>query len=345
MIVTSQRATMLLVHNDRMAVVRLSDPKLKTLGERDIECIFVGYDEHSKAFRTEDFGGSMVPEEATNEVVQQPDFEIRKIKRHRTPKDFGPEFQLYFIEGTRDEVSDEHSYCFNVEDDPKTFDEAIFKRKLKIDETIEKFKERLVIGGFKQKSGIDYFDTYVPVECISTIRPLIAMTSIHNLIIHQMDVKTTFLNGELDEEFYMNQPQGFILPGNENKVDLTKEFLPLWFSMKDMREGNVILGIKIKHEMSTPMDTSEKLMPNNDQAVSQLEYSRVIRPNVCNDLYKVFLLGSGVISLAFKIQTCITVSTMEYEFVALAAAGKKAEWLKNFLFEISLWSKPETPFS
>ncbi|GJU94206.1 zinc finger, CCHC-type containing protein [Tanacetum coccineum] len=147
-------------------VVRLPDPKLKTLGERGIKCIFVGYAKHSKAFRfyviepndsvlinsiiesrdvifdenrfssvprpslripngTEDIGGSVVPEEVTEEVVQQPEPELRKSKRNRTPKDFGPEFQLYLIEGTRDEVSDQHSYCFNVEDDPKTFDEAM----------------------------------------------------------------------------------------------------------------------------------------------------------------------------------------------------------------------------
>ncbi|GJT27800.1 zinc finger, CCHC-type containing protein [Tanacetum coccineum] len=94
----------------------------------------------------------------------------------------------------------------------------IFKRKLKVDGTIEKFMERLVIQDFKQKSGIDYFDTYAPVARISTIRLLIAMTSIHSLIIHEMDVKTAFLNGELEEEIYMNQPLGFILPGNENKL-------------------------------------------------------------------------------------------------------------------------------
>ncbi|GKB02969.1 zinc finger, CCHC-type containing protein, partial [Tanacetum coccineum] len=76
----------------------------------------------------------------------------------------------------------------------------IFKRKLKVDGTIENFKERLVIQGFRQKSGIDYFDTYALVARISTIRLLIAMASIHNLIIYQMDVKTAFLNGELEEE-------------------------------------------------------------------------------------------------------------------------------------------------
>ncbi|GKF32364.1 zinc finger, CCHC-type containing protein, partial [Tanacetum coccineum] len=83
------------------AVVRLPDPKLKTLGERGIECIFVEYAEHYKAFRfssvlrpsqrslvngTEDFGGSVVLEKVTDEVVQQ--HELRKSKRHRTPKDF-----------------------------------------------------------------------------------------------------------------------------------------------------------------------------------------------------------------------------------------------------------------
>ncbi|GKD07848.1 hypothetical protein Tco_1187533, partial [Tanacetum coccineum] len=192
------------------------DPKLKTLGERDIECIFVGYAEHSKAFRfyviepnesvlvnsiielrdaifdenrfsliprlsqrslinrTEYIGGLVVPEEITKEVVvQQHEPDLRKSKRNRTPKNFGPEFQLYLIEGARDEVSDQHSYCFNVEDDPKIFD--------------------------------------------------------------KMDVKTAFLNGELDEKVYMN---GFIMPGNEDKVDLTWEFLSSRFSMKDKGDAD-----------------------------------------------------------------------------------------------------------
>ncbi|GJS91286.1 zinc finger, CCHC-type containing protein [Tanacetum coccineum] len=74
---------------------------------------------------TEHIGGSVVPKEFTEEVVQQPEPELRKSKRNRTPKNFRPEFQLYLIEGTRDEVFDQQSYCFNVEDDPKTFDEAM----------------------------------------------------------------------------------------------------------------------------------------------------------------------------------------------------------------------------
>ncbi|GJT36515.1 zinc finger, CCHC-type containing protein [Tanacetum coccineum] len=289
------------------AVVRLLDPKLKTLGERGIECIFVGYAEHSKAFRfyviepnesvainsiidskhaifdeyrfssvhrpsqrslvngTEDSGGSMVPEKVTDKVVQQPEPELRKSKRHRTPKDFRPEFQLYLIEGTRDEKE-----AINDEMD------SIMGNNTWVLTDLPPGCRPL---------GIDYFDTYAPVARISTIRLLIAMTSIHNMIIHQMDVKTAFLNGELDEE-----------------VDLTKEFLSSRFSIKDMRDAYIILDIRIKHKsnglaisqshyiekvlkkfnyfdctpVSTPIDTSEKLMPNNGQVVSQLEYSRVI---------------------------------------------------------------------
>ncbi|GJT27305.1 zinc finger, CCHC-type containing protein [Tanacetum coccineum] len=238
------------------AVVRLPDPKLKTLGERGIECIFVGYVEHSKAFRfyVIEHNDSVL----INSIIES---RVAIFDENRSPS--LPRPILRIPNGTEDiggSVVPEEVTKEEVEDDPKTFDEAmkshdvafckeainyemdsimsnntwmlvdlppgckplgckwIFKRKMKVDRTIEKFKARLVIQGFKQKSGIDYFDTYALVARISTIRLLIAMAPIHNLVIHQIDVKTAFLNGDLDEEVYMNQPQGFIMLGNENKV-------------------------------------------------------------------------------------------------------------------------------
>ncbi|GJU84486.1 zinc finger, CCHC-type containing protein [Tanacetum coccineum] len=199
------------------------------------------------------------------------------------------------IEGSRDQIESQYSYCYSIEEDPRTYNEAmqsrdaalwkeeiddeigsimkintwvlsdlppgckplgckwIFKRKMKVDGTIDKFKARLVIQGFRQKERIVYFDTYVPVARITTIRLLLALAAIHNLVVHQMDVKTAFLNGDLEEEVYMKQPEGFVMPGNEHKA-------------------------------------SKKL-------------------------------------------TCITGSTIEYEFIALAAAGKKA-YAKKLIHEI-----------
>ena len=89
---------------------------------------------------------------------------------------------------------------------------------MKDDGSINKYKARLVVKGYKQKECVDYFDTYSPVTRITSIRMLITIVALHKLEIHQMDVKTAFLNGELDEKIYMEQPKGFIIPGKEKKV-------------------------------------------------------------------------------------------------------------------------------
>ena len=86
----------------------------------------------------------------------------------------------------------------------------IFKRKLKANGPIDKYKARLVGKGFKQKEGLDFFNTYSLVIRITSIRVLIAIVALHNPKIHQMDAKTTFLNGELKKEICMEQPKGFI---------------------------------------------------------------------------------------------------------------------------------------
>ena len=89
---------------------------------------------------------------------------------------------------------------------------------MKPDGTIDKYKARLVGKGFKQKKDLDFFDTYSPVTRITSIRVLIVIATLHNLEIHQMDVKTTFLNGELEEEICMEQPRGFVAPGQEKNL-------------------------------------------------------------------------------------------------------------------------------
>ncbi|GJR78911.1 zinc finger, CCHC-type containing protein [Tanacetum coccineum] len=278
----------------------------------------IGHAEYSQAFRfssiprpsqsslisgTGDIGGSVVFEKVTEEVVvQQPEPQLKKSKRNKTLKNFGHEFQLYLIEGIRDEVSDQYSCCFNVEDDPKTFNKAgcckplddkwIFKIKLKVDGTIEKFKDGLVIQGIRVNSRIYYFNTYAPVTRISTIRMQIALASIHNVIIHEMNVKTSFLNGELEEE-----------------VDQTKELLSLRFSMMDMWEADVILDI-------LNMKYSYGYKPDISFAVGKVISFRRIPDELDRPILK------------------------DNSSTQCWGVGKEDEWLRNLILEIPLWSKP-----
>jgi hypothetical protein len=83
---------------------------------------------------------------------------------------------------------------------------------------IEKYKARLVAKGYTQREGIDFVETFSPVAKFTSIRILGALTAYFDLELHQMDVKTAFLNGHLDEEIYMLQPDGFIEKGNQGKV-------------------------------------------------------------------------------------------------------------------------------
>uniref|UniRef100_A0A2N9GZ77 Integrase catalytic domain-containing protein n=1 Tax=Fagus sylvatica TaxID=28930 RepID=A0A2N9GZ77_FAGSY len=384
----------------------------------------------------------------------------------------------------------------------------IVKRKMKADGSIDKYKARLVVKGYKQKEGVDYFDTYSPVTRITSIRMLIAIATLYNLEIHQMDVKTAFLNGELDEEIYMEQPEGFIVPGKEKKmcrlvkslyglkqapkqwhekfdnammsngfrinecdkcvyvknttsgyvivclyvddmlimgsnndiIKATKRMLNSKFDMKDLGVADVILGIKITRTsdglvlsqthyikkvlekfgryddspVKTPIDVNLHLTKNKGNDISQLEYSQIIgslmyimnctRPDIAYSVSKlsrytsnpredhwkaivrvlrylkytlnygvhytrypvvlegysdanwisdtndtkstsgyVFTLGGAAVSWKSSKQTCIARSTMESEFIALDKAGEEAEWLRHFLEDMPMWTKPVPP--
>ena len=94
----------------------------------------------------------------------------------------------------------------------------IFKIKRNADGTITKYKARLVAKGYVQKQGVDYDEVFAPVARIETIRLVIALAASKLWEIHHLDVKTAFLHGELREEVFVTQPEGFEVAGKENKV-------------------------------------------------------------------------------------------------------------------------------
>ncbi|GJY70905.1 zinc finger, CCHC-type containing protein [Tanacetum coccineum] len=276
------------------------------------------------------------------------------------------------VPGTRDTTLSQREYCFIIEEDPRTLSEAMASRDVAF------WKE--AVQNFRQKEGIDFFDTYAPVARISTIRLLLALIAIHDLVIHQMDVKTAFLNGDLDEEIYMKQPEGFVMPGHESKVcklkkslyglkqapkqwhqkfddvvtdqdqvNKTKEFLSSSFDMKDLGEAEVILGIRIKRGNNDPT-----VKPDIAFAVGKLSrYTSNPSALHWQALSRVFQYLKGTMDYGlnysgypFVIEGYSAASWINnMEDHSSTSAGNEAEWLRNLIYEIPLWPKPISTIS
>jgi hypothetical protein len=94
----------------------------------------------------------------------------------------------------------------------------IYKRKRDVDGNVHIYKARLVAKGFRQVQGVDYDETFSPVAMLKSIRIILAIAAYFDYEIWQMDVKTAFLNGNLEEDVYMIQPEGFVDPNNARKI-------------------------------------------------------------------------------------------------------------------------------
>ncbi|KAL0346475.1 UNVERIFIED_CONTAM: Retrovirus-related Pol polyprotein from transposon TNT 1-94 [Sesamum calycinum] len=248
----------------------------------------------------------------------------------------------------------------------------IFKKKLKPDGSIDKFKARLVAKGFKQKEGIDYFDTYSPVARLTTIRVLIALASVYNLSIHQMDVKTAFLYGELEEEIYMDQPEGFVAHGNERKVcKLVKSLYGLkqapkqWHEKFDqtilafgftVNENDKCIYCKVKGDRiiilclriaKTPYDSSVALFKNESGvSVAQLRVLRYLKGTVSLAIhYGRFPAVLEGYSDASWIAKNSGVMGVQAELCALDTTGTEAEWLFGLLSQLPIVSQPLPPIA
>ncbi|KAA0058473.1 retrotransposon protein, putative, Ty1-copia subclass [Cucumis melo var. makuwa] len=205
----------------------------------------------------------------------------------------------------------------------------IFKRKMKTDGSIDKYKARLVTKGYKQQEGLDYFDTYSPVSRITSIRMPIAISTLHGFEIHQMDIKTTFLNGS-----------------SINIIKTTKQMLANKFETKDMGIADVILAYaisKLSRYTSNPGQDHWKailrilgyLKHTENYGLHYIRYPAVLESysdanwisgtkNSKSTSGYIFTLGGGAVSWKSSKQTCIARSTMESEFITLDKAGEEA---------------------
>ena len=90
---------------------------------------------------------------------------------------------------------------------------------------MKRYKARLVAKGFSQKYGIDYDETFAPVAKFTSIRIILTLAAKHKLMLHQMDVKTAFLNGVLDEDICMQKPDGYVDQAHPDNVCKLKRSL------------------------------------------------------------------------------------------------------------------------
>lgn len=101
----------------------------------------------------------------------------------------------------------------------------LYKPKINADGTIDKLKVGLVVKGYSQKEGIDYEETFAPIAKLDTIRMLISIATNKHWMIHRLDVKSTFLNGELKTKVCLEQTKGFVQKGKENLLCKLKNSL------------------------------------------------------------------------------------------------------------------------
>lgn len=110
----------------------------------------------------------------------------------------------------------------------------------------------MVAQGFAQKYGIDYNETFAPVARLDSIRAFLALVAHHDWELHQMDVRSAYLNGDLEEELYMRQPTGFVVPGTEGMVCRLNKSL---YGLKQAgRTWNKRIDVELKAHGFVPID-------------------------------------------------------------------------------------------
>ncbi|GKB74722.1 putative RNA-directed DNA polymerase [Tanacetum coccineum] len=196
----------------------------------------------------------------------------------------------------------------------------IWKNKRDEENTVIRNKARLVAKGYSQAKGIDFEESFALVARLKAVKIFIAYAAHKSFPVYQMDVKTTFLNGLLKEEVYINQPDGFVDPHHPKKVYRLKKALyglkPTKKHLKEVKRIFRYLKNTIHMGLWYPKDTGFELT-----AVSDSDYTR------CIDTQKItfggiqFLEGDKLVSWSSKKHDYTSMLTAEVEYMSLSTCN------------------------
>ncbi|GJX03364.1 retrovirus-related pol polyprotein from transposon TNT 1-94 [Tanacetum coccineum] len=215
--------------------------------------------------------------------------------------------------------------------------------KVKQDEFggVLKNKARLVAKGYRQEEGIDFEESFAHVACIEAIRIFVANVANKNMTIYQMDVKTTFLNGELREEVYVSQIEGFIDPDNPTHVYKLKKSIyglnPRGIFINHTKYANEILkkyGMNSSDSVDTPMMDKTKLDEDLYQARPTEKHLNAVKQifqylkGTTNMGLCARFLGDRVVSWSSKKQKRTDISSTKAEYIALSGCCAQILWMR-----------------
>nr|GFB91836.1 retrotransposon protein, putative, Ty1-copia subclass [Tanacetum cinerariifolium] len=198
-----------------------------------------------------------------------------------------------------------------------------------MDGNVHTYKALLVAKGCTQTFRIDYQETFSPVADIRAIRILIAIAAYCDYEIWQMDVKTAFLNGRLDEDIYMEQSEG---------LKEVKDYLGKCFSVKDLGEAAYILGIKIYK------DRSLWLIRLNQSAYIDKILNKFNMQTLRKTSY-VFVVNGGAVDWKSKKQTTIAMHATQSEYMVALEVAMEAVWIRKFVGDLGVMPSINKPIN